>query len=206
MRESNSVKILKFQNKSKVSEIAQQLLAEARKNEPLITKNLKSIASSNGAKLVGLKDKFKTEQSLTRKLSDSIETREPLSLERQAKKIDDALRYTMILLDDNYQKGYQSILSKLEGEEFKVVNIWNAWDMEDKHTDTGYRGINVTIISSQNQQFELQFHTEKSFRVKTETHNLYEERRNPQITEKRFVELKKIGTENAKKITRPRGI
>lgn len=73
MRESNSVKILKFQNKSRVSEVTQQLLAEVRKNEPQITKDLQSIALSNNAKLVGLKNKFKSEQSLTRKLRDSVE-------------------------------------------------------------------------------------------------------------------------------------
>lgn len=206
MRESNAVKILKFQNKTKASELAKQLLSEAQTNEPKITKSLQAIAKLNQAEMVGLNDKFKSEMSLARKLSDDAQRAEDSSIENQAKQIDDVLRYTMIFSEGDYENGYQSVLSELQGKGFDIRKVWNAWAMEDTPEDTGYRGINATIISSQNQQFELQFHTEKSFRVKTETHNLYEERRNPQISEKRFVELKKIGTENAKKITRPRGI
>lgn len=120
--------------------------------------------------------------------------------------IDDALRYTMILSPDDYKKSYQSVLSHLADKGFDVQNIWNAWTMEDKLEDSGYRGINVTIISSQKQQFELQFHTEDSFRLKTETHGLYEERRSPMTSQQRINELLKIGKENASKVKRPKGI
>ncbi len=203
MRKSTNVKILKFKNK--VIEVAQGLLTEARKNEPSITKELKAVAKLNDAKLVGLKNKFKGEDSLARKLRDAVEEVE-VSVEEQAQLIDDALRYTMILSLDGYKKHYQSILSKLEAEGFGVEKIWDAWAMEGTPDDTGYRGINVIIISSQNQKFELQFHTTESFRVKTETHGFYEERRNPRIPQKRYLELIEIGQENANKIRRPKGI
>lgn len=195
---------LKF--KYQVSELAKDLLNKAKSNEPAITQFLKSIATDNNAKLAGLENKFKTLKSLTRKLMDSVETRENQSLERQSKKIDDSLRYTIILQPDEYKTGYQSILSLIEGKEFRIQNIWNAWGMERTTDDTGYRGINVTIISSQNQKFELQFHTEESFRLKTETHNFYEERRNPKISRKRFAELIKIGKENAATVKLPKGM
>ena len=104
VRESNAVKILKFQNKTKATEAAKELLAEAKRHEPKITKDLKSIAKSNSAEMVGLDDRFKSEKSLSRKLSDTAEARNPMSLEKQAKKIDDALRYTMILSPGDYKK------------------------------------------------------------------------------------------------------
>ncbi|MGI9055564.1 MAG: ATP nucleotide 3'-pyrophosphokinase, partial [Pyrinomonadaceae bacterium] len=55
--------------------------------------------------------------------------------------------------------------------------------------ETGYRGINITVKSSQNQLFELQFHTEESFRLKTETHNFYEEARQISTSEQRRNEI-----------------
>ena len=206
MRKSNAVKILSFQNKSKAAKLAKLLISGAKENEPEITKILKLAASSNKAKLVGLIDKFKSEQSLTRKLRDLAQTIENVPIETQAENIDDALRYTMILAADDYKKGYQKILRQLENKGFEIENVWNAWEMEGTPDDTGYRGINAALISSQKQKFELQFHTAESFRVKTETHDLYEERRNPKISKKRFLELIEIGKENAKQIERPKGI
>jgi hypothetical protein len=206
VRKLDAVKILKFQNKSKATKLAKSLISEAKKNEPEITGYLKLIASANKAKLVGLKNKFKSEHSLTRKLRDLADTIENVPIETQAERIDDALRYTMILAADDYKECYQKILRQLEYKGFSISNIWNAWEMAETPIDTGYRGINVSIFSSQNQKFELQFHTKDSFKIKTETHNLYEERRNPKTSLKRIQELQQIGIENANSLKKPKGI
>ncbi len=84
--------------------------------------------------------------------------------------------------------------------------IWNAWQTIGKRFDKGYRGINMTVISSQNQLFELQFHTVESYRLKTETHFLYQELRNKEISKQREVELIKKRREIAKNVARPKGI
>jgi hypothetical protein len=68
-----------------------------------------------------------------------------------------------------------------------------------------YRGINITIISSQKQMFELQLHTRDSFRVKTETHGLYDEQRNPKTSDDRKREINKIVKELSKQIKQPKG-
>jgi hypothetical protein len=70
----------------------------------------------------------------------------------------------------------------------------------------GYRGINVTVISSQKQKFELRFHTKESFQIKTETHVFYEEFRNFETSNERKAEIQQIMLKNASQIKRPEGI
>ncbi len=48
--------------------LAQKLFAEAVENEPPITVDLQKIASEISVKMVGLENKFKSEESLIRKL------------------------------------------------------------------------------------------------------------------------------------------
>lgn len=197
--------VVELKPSPKIKRLARKLLAEASKNEPHITKDIEEIASNLKAEIVGLEDKFKTETSLARKLGENLKPH-GISLEQRASQINDALRYTIIFSPESYQNNYLTGLSELEKKGCKIQKIWNAWNNRDKPTDTGYRGINVTIISSQNQKFELQFHTAESFRIKTETHGLYEERRNPNTTRERKAEILEIMRKLAAKIERPKGI
>jgi hypothetical protein len=197
------MKILQFKNKA--YEAANRLLDEAKKNEQKITKDLKEVALSKKSRLVGLKNKFKEQDSLAEKLSNnSIKWNQPLA--NEAKRNNDTLRYTMIFSLNKYQSGYKQVLDELAKRGYQVQKMWDAWQMEGTENDTGYRGINVTIISSQMQKFELQFHTAQSFRVKTETHGLYEERRNPKTDRQRDVEILEIMKEIASEIKRPKGV
>ncbi len=50
--------------------LAERLLHEAVENEPSITKDLMRVAKSNDVLLDGLRNKFKSRNSLTRKLAD----------------------------------------------------------------------------------------------------------------------------------------
>jgi hypothetical protein len=196
--------IVDFVPNPKSLKLASQLLAEAKRNEPEITKVIKEITEVLKAELIGLESKFKTEESLAEKLNNYANTRS-ISLEKVAKQINDALRYTILFSPNNYCEKYDLALNLLIEKEYKIKRIWNAWTIKDKMTDSGYRGINVTIISSQKQKFELQFHTSESFRIKTETHGLYKERRNPKISQQRDAEILKILKKTVAKIERPKG-
>ena len=207
MLQSEVVNILDFKLASKAHRLAQKLLNEATKNEPLITEHLKAIAKSINAEIVGLESKLKSTKSLERKLkNESIKRKIPI--ERIAKRNNDALRYTFIFAEKEYAEGLIKVISALEkyGYEIPRRRIWNAWDLADLETDSGYRGINTTIISSQKQKFELQFHTKESFWLKTETHVLYEELRLPQTSAERTIEILRIILPLAAQIQRPRGI
>jgi hypothetical protein len=197
------MKILKFKNESQ--EAARKLLAEARENEPLITKDLKAVAKLNKAKLVGLENRFKEESSLVRKLTNNAEYRKS-SIAKESQRNNDTLRYTMIFSPDDYRHYSLQVLTELKQNGYDVLKVWDAWALEGSPDDTGYRGLNVTIISSQNQKFELQFHTKGSFQVKTETHGLYEEFRNRNTSRRRKCEIEAIMKTFATEIKRPKGI
>ena len=186
--------------------MAKKLLAEARANEPGITAALQTIAGEFSATMVGLEHKFKSEASLLRKLVDKAAVNAE-SLRQTAEDINDVLRYTFVLPFETYTEGFQEALKKLDRTGYQIPRsrIWNAWKYVGKNRDRGYRGINVTVISSQKQKFELQFHTAESYLLKTETHNLYQELRSKIVSEEREVELIARMKEAAAAIKRPKG-
>jgi hypothetical protein len=112
----------------------------------------------------------------------------------------------MTFSEEDYVINYKAALKAIEHQGYKIDSVWNAWDTIGTSKDTGYRGINVTLISTQGQKFELQFHTPQSYKVKSENHNLYEEMRNNSTTEIRYEELRKLQVEKANDISLPNGI
>ena len=91
----------------------------------------------------------------------------------------------------------------MERQGYKVAAINDFWQKAGTTFDTGYRGINATLISPNGQKFELQFHTPESFKLKMETHSLYEEVRLPTTPKTRKDELRKLQIEMANKISIP---
>jgi hypothetical protein len=187
--------------------LAQELLLQAQKNEPNITADLQNIAEKVTAEMVGLERKFKTEESLTRKLAETAEVSSE-KIERVAESVNDALRYTFVLPFEIYAESFQKAIEILINSDYQVPKkrIWNAWKNIGRSRDKGYRGINITVISSQNQKFELQFHTAESFALKTETHNLYKELRSKMVSEKRETELIDEMKKAALRVSKPEGI
>ena len=177
----------------KAARYAKKLLEQAVQTEPQITAALQEIASTISAEIIGLEYRFKSEESLARKIAETsfknikrlIESnyteRNAIAraVEISAGKNNDALRYTFIFSSENYVFDFKQTLQKLKEKHFTVSEntIWNAWKNIGTLFDKGYRGINATIISSQDQIFELQFHTRTSCKLKAETHFLYEELR-----------------------------
>jgi hypothetical protein len=82
----------------------------------------------------------------------------------------------------------------------------NYWSLKGTKDDSGYRGINATFIAPNGQKFEVQFHTQESFKLKNENHHLYEETRNPKTSQKRKDEINKISLEASEKLEIPKSI
>lgn len=195
-------------NKLRTAQIlAQELLAEAVENEPNITADLQIITREISAEIIGLEDKFKTEKSLIKKLIDKADFNLE-SVREIAENINDVLRYTFVLQFDDYTKKFRQTIEELENLDYQIPQnrIWNAWQTAEKRFDRGYRGINITVISSQNQTFELQFHTEESFGLKSKTHFLYKKLSDGKISRERKSEIIKKLKAMAKSVKRPRGI
>lgn len=191
--------------------LSKKLLENAEYNESEIAKDLQNATEKVGVRLTGLENKFKTETSLMRKIINSATKDISNSsfeekLKKHSKRINDVLRYTFIFPVDSYEKSFGQILRSLRKSNYEIPErrIWNAWTNAGTQRDTGYRGINITIKSSNNQVFELQFHTEQSYILKNITHNLYEEARQIATSEKRRNEIIKQVIELAGEIEIPK--
>ncbi len=191
----------------KARHLAKELLKKAKENEPPITADLQNIAREISAEMVGLENKFKSEISLIRKIADTAKASSQ-ELWQAAERINDTLRYTFILPIESYTESPRQTIKHLRKADYQVpeYKIWNAWRTIGSDKDRGYRGINITIISSQKQRFELQFHTEASFELKTETHDLYKEARLTKTLPERRVEIKEIVLKKAAKVEIPKGV
>lgn len=214
--------LTKAQIEKKTAQYAKSLLTQVVKNEPLITEDLQKIASEVAAEMVGLEHKFKTEESLTEKLvyksqadladliangiseNDAIEE----SLRVQVAEMNDVLRYTFMFPTVKYIFGFRQTLILLANFKYEVPKerIWNAWKNIGTHFDRGYRGINITIISSHSQIFELQFHTEESFLLKKQMHYLYKKTRSSTVSWAEKKQFFQKLVEMAKEVEKPKGV
>jgi chemotaxis protein histidine kinase CheA len=201
----SKMKNLKTLNEAR--HIAEKLLDQAKENEPNITADLQNIALEVSAKIVGLENKFKTIESLTQKLMATANLNSQTIVEA-SETVNDALRYTFILAVENYVIFFEQTIEILwqSGYYIPENRIWNAWKNIGGKFDKGYRGINISVISSQKQIFELQFHTDKSYELKAEMHNLYKESRKKETSIERRREIKRISIEEAEKIKIPDGV
>jgi hypothetical protein len=199
---------------------AGRLIREARVEEPAITRRLEEIAKQTDGKLVGLEHRFKSEESLARKLADRADDRTAglinkgysreealtLAVANQVNKVNDALRYTITFQTEHYIARYEATIDILKNQGYKIDKIWNAWELAGTPKDPGYRGINVTLVSPNGQKFELQFHTPESYKLKSDNHLFYEEARANTTSEARKAMLLKLQIESAKSIPIPTGI
>jgi ppGpp synthetase/RelA/SpoT-type nucleotidyltranferase len=194
--------------KEQVRQYVLALLDAAIEIEPSVTQDLQRIVKIAGGEMVGLEDRFKSEESLMRKLEERVKERRPnlsfqLSLVKQSERINDSLRYTVVFSTEDYVESYKQFVSQLERFGYTVVRSWNDWATANTKNDQGYRGINLTLKHFQEHLFEIQFHTMESWQLKNETHPLYQElwlRSTPYF---RKLELAQLQVERAAKISIP---
>ncbi|WP_336715293.1 hypothetical protein [Chryseobacterium mucoviscidosis] len=176
------------------NEKAKELITNAELERELVQRDLLNLAKESGGKMEGLDFAIKGEESLTRKIYDRTQDRhiEKIGVEKAISKVsskmNDVLRFTITFEPKVYVENYLKIVKELEARGYKKTKTFNAWFQGDG----SYKGLNATFETPSGQQFELQFHTEETFRIKSETHDLYEASRAADATE----ELKAIN--NAK--------
>ena len=156
-----------------VEALAVAIEVAAREAEPALTALLQSLATETGAEMTGLEFRFKTGESIRRKIG-LILGRDPSPAVWEVV-IEDALRYTF-LVDDAppgyYDDTVRMVLQALEAEGHAVIKIKNYWPRGD-----AYSGVNSVLWSPEGLVWELQFHTPASLAAKSFTHPLYEEMR-----------------------------
>lgn len=155
--------------KSKALSLAKKLVKESMIQEPNITKDMLDL-QKKGIKIVGLNNKIKNIDSLTRKIiTDSLI--ENITINEASNKISDVIRYTLVIDNDIYSKEIKNILDTLKNKGYIINKFKNYWGNQK------YQGINVSL-SINNVKFELQFHTSESYYIKENiTHVHYEKER-----------------------------
>jgi hypothetical protein len=158
---------------SPVEARADDLMAQARVLEPVITALLLDVAEEVGGELVGLEHRLKTRQSIVERIT--IELAHEPGLTADEVRLKDALRYTVEVADapvGAHLRAVRWTLDRLTAAGYRVELVKNYWPGGDT-----YSGINSILLTPSGQFFEVQFHTPLSFLTKMETHGAYEEYR-----------------------------
>lgn len=176
----------------KKGSIGNSIHRQAIRKEPQITKDIHNAVSKTSAKLYGLDHRLKTEDSINRKL-------------KIGKGIKDAVRYTAISNENDFVNNYRSIKKNLARLGYKETRCKNNWDLYDKGI-VKHKSVQCTFTDKEGYNFEIQFQTPSSQKVKDEKVPLYEEARNPKTSIQRRKQLEKQMEQLAESIKDPKNI
>ncbi|MFP4833971.1 XopAD/skwp family type III secretion system effector [Paraburkholderia sp. BR10879] len=158
---------------------AQALHERARQAEPQITPLLKDILGHGGVPgreegrpyLASEPYRLKSPQSLQDKLTRLIGGMPPLDLAQASARVNDALRYSVVLSPDTFMADYRRILLQLDGKAHAMIRCLNHFSRER----SAFRAVSVTLEDPEGVPWEIQFHTEQTFRCKEQYHDLYKQ-------------------------------
>jgi hypothetical protein len=151
---------------------AKAKLAQARESEPAITAAVEMAVVANGGTLKRLENRFKTEDSLYRKIQKVMVQLE-VDLDFAARDVKDALRYTAELPDDGYWSAGSRIGEALEAAGITPVRRGKSWTID------GYKGRNEMYRAPDGMEFEIKIHTAASRNAEEKTYDWYKEARLP---------------------------
>jgi SPP1 gp7 family putative phage head morphogenesis protein len=146
--------------------VAKNLRDRARVVEPQVTRDMIDLSKKHDAEMVGLKDRVKTQASL----SDKIKGRaDKTNLASAAGEIHDAVRYTMKFDNKDYVAGVSRTIDDLRARGYTVTPR-NNWVKGNP-----YYGVNAQVVTPSGVKMELQFHTDASLVAKGQTHEIYKQ-------------------------------
>lgn len=180
--------------------VAGGVLDKVKPIEPAVTKELTQVAAEHDGRMEGLANRFKTRDSLTRKVYTKALLK-GLTPAQYGSRIGDALRYTMIEPPDELAEATTEVLDEFRHEGY-TVQVENTW------TKPGatYKGINTNITDRQGRTFEVQFHTQQSYAVKQKQHPLYDVARSNASTPAQIAAANRQMEANAKSLATPPGV
>jgi hypothetical protein len=158
---------------AEVERLADRLMARARQHEPRVSALLGRVASQVGGRMAGFEHRLKTRASLVRKIHQILHDNPGWTASDV--RINDALRYTIEVGDappGHHADSIRVTFAALEAAGHRVVRVKNYWPRGDN-----YSGVNSVLAAPDGLEWELQFHTPESFRIKTRDTYLYDELR-----------------------------
>lgn len=147
---------------------ADELANKAVANEQDVTAILNDTVGAAGGRMEGLKYRFKERSTIRDKIARKAKET-GTTVDEQAAKINDALRYTAIVGPGNYIGVANDVIAQLQAKGYEPTVIKNSWPKNDD-----YSGVNMTLQAPDGSLIELQFHTDDSWYTKNDTHDDYE--------------------------------
>ena len=169
-------------------ELAKSFLKRIQGAEPQMTTSLGNLVQGLDGHLAGLDFRIKSESSLARKITEISQTR-GIPAADAIKLVTDSLRYTAIFSEKDLVEKARTITTGLAGNGYSIKKIRNYFG-----SGTNYEGLHL-VFSNGDITFELQFHTEESYRIKSLNHEDYEVNRSSNVSK----ELKDLTDEWMKK-------
>ncbi len=183
-----------------LAEVVDKLISRAQAEEPRVTRDLQAAAAAEAGALEGLQFRFKSPQSLTRKLMDKQRQR-GLSDEQLMTAVQDVLRYTVVFDPSIYSMAAQDFHFRLQERGYRVLESENSWARGD-----AYSGLHFIFLSPGGLPIEVQVHTKQSYDLKNKAlHRLYEEFRAASTPLRRRQELFDIMARHWDEVQIPEG-
>jgi hypothetical protein len=146
---------------------AREVREFAEKVEPKITEDVVAITQGVGGFLKSLANRLKTRQSLARKI-DKDSKNHGGDRGEAAARISDAIRYTMVVNTRNYVKAIKDARERFIALGYRVENEKNFWKSDE------YKGFAFKLVSPDGYPVEFQIHTDESYEIKADLHDLYD--------------------------------
>jgi hypothetical protein len=151
----------------------EQLLAQARAQEPTVSALLRKVAAEHDGTLVGFSHRLKTRRSMTRKIKLILSQGKAKTAAEVI--LNDALRYTVQVADNpagRYVATIKTSMSRLQKLGHRLIKLKNYWPRGDN-----YSGVNSVLLAPSKLRWELQFHTPASYKAQKATRAQYEKLR-----------------------------
>ncbi|MEU0879278.1 hypothetical protein ABZ345_11820 [Lentzea sp. NPDC005914] len=161
-----------------VTPIIERIARDKGRNEGLDTKfkDANPVKDEHGNPIEGMPSasslrKFFEERMPDKPLSEGGRWKTPDEVQ---KKMNDSLRYTIVYPDKDYTNQTQKAINQLRDEFGAPVKFSNFWP---EQVGGAYAGINITFTAKNGLPFEVQFHTDDSYKAKSDEHGNYDKKR-----------------------------
>jgi len=186
------------------AKVAEKVFSEASAKEPIITDDIVSSVSDVGGQMYGLEFRLKQPTSLAGKIGADAKE-DNISFAEAGASIKDSVRYTAVIDEGNFTKGYQDIKSSLESKGYTEVRCKNFYDTYSKGK-SDQKAVQCVYEDKSGFKFELQFHTPSSQGAKELNHPLYESQRKATTSDARKKELSAQMREIGTHVPDPKGV
>lgn len=186
---------------------AAEAYQEAAQAEPAATRDMKAIARTLHARLVGIEHSLKTPESVRDKIArlrqKDLDAGRPAQEDFQyVQSMGDLVRYTQVSPQERLAENTFRTIAMMQDRGYAIQSVDNKY----LGSERGYRGIHINARTPSGQNMELQLHTPENIAANNATHGLYERLRRTDTPEEEKLRLTEQIAAIYKKLPVPPGV